>query len=242
MRFLIPPGEAKAPSPLPWQGPSPLPQRPAAPCPGGAQSPPASTRPAHGGRFAPAGSGAGLYVSRTHWSPGHSPTRAGEMRVAFPGPARRGAIPVLGSKSVVWPPLRRVLCQYPVKRCGIAGAEGPGSFRNRSQGRPPCGSPQVPPAIRRRRAICDRPAGRHRHRILRSCGTGQGTMPGQSVRHCRDRQEAGQVPAFRPVGPNSPPGLRHPGAENAAGQAGRDAQAPPPPPVRPAPVPCCGGN
>ena len=39
VRFLFPPGEAKALSPLPWQGPSPLPQRRAAPCQPGAKAP-----------------------------------------------------------------------------------------------------------------------------------------------------------------------------------------------------------
>ena len=40
--------------------------------------PPASARPAHGGRFPPAGSGAGLCVSRTCRSPGHCPTPGGQ--------------------------------------------------------------------------------------------------------------------------------------------------------------------
>jgi len=38
-RFLIPPGGAKALSPLQWQGPWPLPQRHAAPCPAGGHRP-----------------------------------------------------------------------------------------------------------------------------------------------------------------------------------------------------------
>ncbi len=59
-RFLIPPGTAKALSPLPWQGPSPLPQRRAGIRTSRGPKPPASARPALGGRFAPAGSGAGL--------------------------------------------------------------------------------------------------------------------------------------------------------------------------------------
>jgi hypothetical protein len=46
----------------------------------GAQRPPASARPATGGRFAPAGTGAGLCVSRTFRSTGHRPERAGETR------------------------------------------------------------------------------------------------------------------------------------------------------------------
>jgi len=59
-RFLIPPALTTAPSSLLWQRPSPLPQSNADPCPAGGPKPPASARPALGGRFAPAGSGAGL--------------------------------------------------------------------------------------------------------------------------------------------------------------------------------------
>ena len=43
-----------------WQGPSPLPWRHADPRPAGGPKPPASARPAPGGRFSPAGPGAGL--------------------------------------------------------------------------------------------------------------------------------------------------------------------------------------
>jgi len=87
-RFLIPPTLTKALSPLPWQGPSPLPQRFAGNRSGRGPKPPASARPAHGGRFAPAGPGAGLWFSRTLRSAGNRRARAGETRVAFPGPAR----------------------------------------------------------------------------------------------------------------------------------------------------------
>ena len=88
LQGTVPPGEAKAPSPLDWQGPSPLPQRPAGIRTSRGPKPPASARPAHDGRFAPAGSGAGLCPSRTCRSTGHRPARAGETRIAFPGPAR----------------------------------------------------------------------------------------------------------------------------------------------------------
>jgi hypothetical protein len=54
VRFLFPPAPTKAPSPLPWQGPSPLPHRHVDPRPAGGPKPPASARPAHGGRW-PAG-------------------------------------------------------------------------------------------------------------------------------------------------------------------------------------------
>ncbi len=59
-RFRVPPGEVKALSPLQWQGPSPLPQCYADISTSRGPKPPASARPALGGRFAPAGSGAGL--------------------------------------------------------------------------------------------------------------------------------------------------------------------------------------
>jgi hypothetical protein len=85
-RFLLLPEGATAPSPHQWQGPSPLPQCSIAPCPAGGPKPPASARPAHGGRFAPAGSGAGLCPSRTHRSTGHRPERARKRgsRFLFP--------------------------------------------------------------------------------------------------------------------------------------------------------------
>jgi hypothetical protein len=51
VRFLFPPGLTKALSPLHWQGPSPLPQRHADPWPAGGPKPPASARPAPGGRW-----------------------------------------------------------------------------------------------------------------------------------------------------------------------------------------------
>jgi hypothetical protein len=76
-------------APLPWQGPSPLPQRPADPWPAGGPKPPASARPALGGRFSPAGSGAGLCWRGWHGSWCQRSARAGETH-AFPFPARRG--------------------------------------------------------------------------------------------------------------------------------------------------------
>jgi len=80
MRFLFPPELMTAPSPFQWQGPSPLPQRHAGIRTGRGPKPPASARPAHGGRFSPAGSGAGLCPARTHRSTGHRRARAGETR------------------------------------------------------------------------------------------------------------------------------------------------------------------
>ena len=77
-RFLFPPALTKALSPLLSQGPSPLPQRCAGIRTGRGPKPPASARPAHGGRFAPPGAGAGLCWSRTDGSTGHRAARAGE--------------------------------------------------------------------------------------------------------------------------------------------------------------------
>jgi hypothetical protein len=90
-RFPFPPGEVKAPSPLQWQGPSPLPQRHAGIRTSRGPKPPASARPAPGGRFAPAGSGACLCFSRTCWSTGQCPARAGGNagRVSCSRPERR---------------------------------------------------------------------------------------------------------------------------------------------------------
>ncbi len=79
-RFLFPRAPTTALTPLQWQGPSPLPQRCAGIRTGRGPKPPASARPATGGRFAPAGSGAGLCVSRTDRSTGHCRAGAGETR------------------------------------------------------------------------------------------------------------------------------------------------------------------
>jgi hypothetical protein len=79
--------ESEPPAPLDWQGPSPLPQRHADTRPAGGPKPPASARPAPGGRFSPAGSGAGLRCAWTCRSTGNRAARAGK-RSAFQGPAR----------------------------------------------------------------------------------------------------------------------------------------------------------
>jgi hypothetical protein len=85
VRFLFPPVPMNALSPLQWQGPLPLPQRPADPWPAGGPKPPASARPALGGRFSPAGSGAGLWLCRLHRSWWQRRARAGKrMRFLFP--------------------------------------------------------------------------------------------------------------------------------------------------------------
>jgi len=138
-RFLVPPGEVKALSPPhQWQGPSPLPQCHAGMRTSRGPKPPASARPAPGGRFAPAGPGAGLCPSRTHRSTGHCPARAGETRVAFPDPART-------DKSAV--------------TAAMAGAIAPATAPRRDQDQPGAKAPgQRPP--RPRRALRPRRVGR----------------------------------------------------------------------------------
>ena len=96
-RFLVPPELTKAVSPLQWQRPSPLPQRSAGIRTGRGPKPPASARPAPGGRFSPARSGAGLCPSRTCRSAGHRRARAGKRGSRFLFPPK-GAIPVPGTK------------------------------------------------------------------------------------------------------------------------------------------------
>ncbi len=90
MRFLFPPGEVKALSPRQWQGHRPCHSAAPGSGPAGGLKPPASARPATGGRLSPAGSGAGLCVSRTDRSTGDRPERAGETRcVSFSRPHLR---------------------------------------------------------------------------------------------------------------------------------------------------------
>jgi len=91
----------------------------------GGPKPPASARPAPGGRFAPVGSGAGLCPSRTCGSTGQCSAQAGETRVAFPGPARTGEGTVTAS---------------------MAGAIAPATAPQRDQDRPGAQSPRPAPA------------------------------------------------------------------------------------------------
>ncbi len=83
------PETVKALSPPQWQGPSPLPQCYAAPLASRGPKPPASPPPATGGRFAPAGSGAGLRCAVCDGLCRNVPQGRGK-RAAFPIPARRG--------------------------------------------------------------------------------------------------------------------------------------------------------
>jgi len=91
-RFPFPPALMTAPSPPRWQGPSPLPWHHAGIRTGRGPKPPASARPAPGGRFAPAGSGAGLCPSWNWRSTGNRPARAGKRDPRFRVPSE-GAIP-----------------------------------------------------------------------------------------------------------------------------------------------------
>jgi len=124
-RFLIPPALTKALPPRRWQGPSPLPQRHAGIRTSRGPKPPASARPAPGGRFPPAGSGAGLCWSRTCRSTGHRPARAGETRVAFPVPARTDDSTITAF---------------------LAGAIAPATASRRDQDQPGAQSPRPAPA------------------------------------------------------------------------------------------------
>jgi hypothetical protein len=124
--------------------------------------PPASARPAHGGRFSPAGTGAGLCCARTCRSTGHCPARAGK-RSAFPVPARRGGGRWCHAFPLPPPPWQR---PSPLPRRNVAsrqpGAKAPGQ-------RPP----------RPRRALLARrvgrwPALRWVRRSLPRCSAGAG--------------------------------------------------------------------
>jgi len=128
MRFLFPPGEVKALSPRQWQGHRPCHSAAPGSGPAGGLKPPASARPAHGGRFPPAGSGAGLCVSRTCRSPGHCPTP-------------RGATPVPGSAGVSRRPGGRTAASAPCER-----RSGRARARAEAQG------PETPP----RQGVSDR--------------------------------------------------------------------------------------
>jgi len=134
MRFLFPPELMTAPSPLLWQGPSPLPQPPAGIRTSRGPKPPASARPAVGGRFSPAGSGAGLRSSRTCRSTRHRPTRAGETRVAFPDPARTDDSTLIASLAGAIAPATAPHCPTP------AGGQGPRAV----SAPPPAGAPSPP--------------------------------------------------------------------------------------------------
>ena len=137
MRFLIPPALTKAVSPLHLQGPSPLPQRCAGISTSRGPQPPASARPAHGGRFSPAGSGAGLCWCGLHRSWWQRSARAGK-RGAFPVPARRGESSFTAE---------------------MAGAIAPATALHWHQGQPGATAPGQRPA-RPRRALRPRRAGR----------------------------------------------------------------------------------
>ena len=131
-RFLFPPALSKAFSPLQWQGPSPLPQHCAGIRTGRGPKPPASARPAPGGRFAPAGSGAGLLLFPDLPVCGAPCHAGGETRVAFPGPARRRgerSAPAAMAKAIAFAMRRQghpaVGGQSPWRASGPPPPEGP---------------------------------------------------------------------------------------------------------------------
>ena len=89
VRFLFPPGDMNALSPLLWQGPSPLPQRCAGIRTSRGPKPPASARPARRALLARRVGRWPLFFPDLPVD--RAPSRAGgETRVAFPDPARRG--------------------------------------------------------------------------------------------------------------------------------------------------------
>ena len=119
-RFLVPPGGAKAPSPLDWQRPSPLPQRKAGPCPAGGQSP----RPAP----APPPAGASLPPGRAlaSVSPGPAGLRGTDAR----GRGKRG------SRFLIPPALTKVL-----PPASMAGAIAPATALHWHQDQPGAKAP-----------------------------------------------------------------------------------------------------
>ncbi len=159
-RFLVPSGGAKALSPLPWQGPSPLPKRCAGIRTSRGPKPPASARPAHGGRFPPAGSGAGLCWCGLHRSWWQRSARAGK-RGAFPVPARTNESTLTASMAGAIAPATALHWHQ-----DQPGAKAPGQ-------RPTCPRPAPDPPP----AGASRPPGR----ALASAGPGpagpQGTVP-----------------------------------------------------------------
>jgi hypothetical protein len=145
VRFLFPPGEAvflgmSATRHL-WQGPSPLPQRPADPWPAGGQKPPASARPAPGGRFSPAGSGAGLCWCGWHGSWWQRSARAGETQcVSWSRPERGGSTDSEPPAPLQWQG-PSPLPQRPADPRPAGGPKPPASARPAPGGRfPPAGS------------------------------------------------------------------------------------------------------
>jgi len=163
------------------QGPSPLPQHNSGIRTGRGPKPPASARPATGGRFSPTGSGAGLCFSRTSRSTGQRPARAGK-RNAFPVPARTGESTITAS---------------------MAGAIAPATSQRRDQDRPGAQSPRPAPAPPP--AGASRPPGRALASVspTQCCAgirTGRGPKPPASPR------PAPTASARPPAGASRPPG------------------------------------
>ena len=132
-RFLFPPKRTTAPPRFNGRGHRPC-HSATLPLASREPKPPASARPAHGGRFSPAGSGAGLRSSRTCRSTRHRPTRAGETRVAFPDPARTDDSTLIASLAGAIAPATAPHCPTP------AGGQGPRAV----SAPPPAGAPSPP--------------------------------------------------------------------------------------------------
>ncbi len=146
LRLLLPPALAKALSPLQWQGPSPLPQRCAGNWTSRGPKPPASARPAPGGRFSPAGSGAGLplfpdlpvYRAPSHKGGGNA------VRFLFPPGGGAEGLAVVPPTPLPW------LRPLPLPHRHAA----PCPPRAKAPGQVPAASPTGPPAGAGLRCAC----------------------------------------------------------------------------------------
>ncbi len=106
-----------------------------------------SARPALGGRFSPAGSGAGLCLSRTCRSAVHRPARAGETRVAFPAPARWDDSTLTAEMAGAIAPAKAPRCPLPSRGPKAPGQRPPRpwrALRPRRAGRWPLSFPDLP--------------------------------------------------------------------------------------------------
>jgi hypothetical protein len=148
-------------APQPWQGPSPLPHRPAGIRTSRGPKPPASARPAHGGRFTPAGTGAGLRWCGWRRSGWHRRAGGGgnAVRFLFP-PTDRG-------RKVTSRNLQRRLVGRGHRPCHIAALT-----RGPAGGHSPRPAPDPPLGGRW-------PGLRLRSRSLRQCRAGGGGNAGR---------------------------------------------------------------
>jgi hypothetical protein len=231
----LPPAHALCAS---WQGPSPLPHRHAGIRTSRGPKPPASARPAPGGRFAPTGSGAGLCLSRTCRSAGGRRARAGETRcVSCSRPDGRKHLHRLNGRG-------HSPCHSATLPLAQPGATGPGqrplrprrALPARRVGRWPLCRPD-PPVYRApsraggetRCVSCSRPEGR---RNIHRCN-GRGHRPCHSA-----------APGSGPAGGPKPPASARPapGGRFAPAGSGAGLSVFPDLPVCRAPSRAGGGN